>query len=231
MLPFSIEEIVGTTTRGRPNAFERRHVKTMNATKNPTPFQQIFAAFCVFIADLCIFLFFLASASKFRQLLIRTICYFTNQLQREFHSNVAIATQKLFSYSALFAKLTNLFKPWRVYSPLSLAGEDGRGLIRAAEQRVGAELTNLSKRTLIQMSLYGHLSTSHPRQQTNLSKPFLSKTMKAFVGAHRCVRPKIAEILKFFSLIYFCGELFLLFASGFTEKKNLYALFLAKVAV
>jgi hypothetical protein len=32
--------------------------------------------------------------------------------------------------------------------------------------------TNLFKRTLIQMSLYGHLTTRHPRQKTNLFKLF-----------------------------------------------------------
>jgi hypothetical protein len=76
----------------------------------PTPFQHIFAAFCVLMANSCVFLFFLNLASKSRALLITDYTTDTNQFQREFDSNVAIATQELFSYSRFFAKLTNLLK-------------------------------------------------------------------------------------------------------------------------
>jgi hypothetical protein len=90
----------------------------MEMNRYLTLFQQIFAVFCVLIAEICILLFFSILTSKLSQLLIEACCHFappttsinTNQFQREFNSNVAIRTQKLASYSKLFAKLTNLFK-------------------------------------------------------------------------------------------------------------------------
>jgi hypothetical protein len=70
----------------------------MTATKNnsfSTHVQQIFAAFCFFVTDSCILLFFSNLASKSRLLLITAKAKFLknpNQSQREFDSNVAIAT-------------------------------------------------------------------------------------------------------------------------------------------
>jgi hypothetical protein len=67
----------------------------MPATRNSsfsTLFQQIFAAFCVFIADSCILLFFPKPASKFKKLLIATDALSTNRFQTNFDSNVAIRT-------------------------------------------------------------------------------------------------------------------------------------------
>jgi hypothetical protein len=78
----------------------------------PTLFQQIFAAFCLLLADSCISLFFLVLNSKLAQLLITTDCLLpspfaeggvlslradeggevTHQNQTNFDSNVAIAT-------------------------------------------------------------------------------------------------------------------------------------------
>jgi hypothetical protein len=42
--------------------------------------------------------------------LMQQLSKIPNQFQREFDSNGAIATQELFSYLTLFAKLTNLLK-------------------------------------------------------------------------------------------------------------------------
>jgi hypothetical protein len=76
-----------------------RGVLSLRADNCSSHFQQISVASCVLIAEICIFLFFLNLASKFHQLLIRfnetNINLeegFTNQFQREFDSNVAIAT-------------------------------------------------------------------------------------------------------------------------------------------
>jgi hypothetical protein len=93
----------------------------MSATKNssfPTHFQQIFAAFRVFIAEacchfappICIFLFSRVLASKFQQLLITEYATETNEIQREFYSNVRIATFETFPASKQSHKNTNLFK-------------------------------------------------------------------------------------------------------------------------
>jgi hypothetical protein len=96
-----------------PTQINSRSVLSLRAADTfSTNFQQIFAACCVLLTKICILLFFRKSASKSLQLLITTIHHFTNQFQREFDSNVAIRTQELFSYSRLFAKLTNLFKPF-----------------------------------------------------------------------------------------------------------------------
>jgi hypothetical protein len=95
-------------------------------------FQQIFAAGCVLMTKICIFLFFSNLASKFSELLIRTICFFTNRIQREFLFNVAIATSGDFLASKHPRQKTNFSKR-------------------------GVGNTNLFKRTLIQMSPYGHL--------------------------------------------------------------------------
>jgi hypothetical protein len=71
-------------------------------------------AICNFMANICIFLFFFVSASKFNQLLITNhgiIAKNPNRIQREFHSNVAIATQEFSSASKHPRKNTNFFKP------------------------------------------------------------------------------------------------------------------------
>jgi hypothetical protein len=77
-----------------------------------THFQQIFAAFCGLIAEICILLFFLLSASKSQQLLITDKSTKTNQFQREFDSNVHIATFEILLASKRLASKTNLFKPF-----------------------------------------------------------------------------------------------------------------------
>jgi hypothetical protein len=77
----------------------------------PTHLQQIFAAFCLLLAESCIFLFFLMLAPKSCLLLIMNTAA-TSKNQTEIKGN------------------------------------------------------------LIQMSLYGHLTTSHPRQKTNFPKQF-----------------------------------------------------------
>jgi hypothetical protein len=64
----------------------------MRSSNYSTVFQQIFAAFCVLIAKICILLSFSVLASKFHDLLITTEALKTNRIQREFDSNVRIAT-------------------------------------------------------------------------------------------------------------------------------------------
>jgi hypothetical protein len=61
----------------------------------PTHLQQIFAAFCLLLAESCIFLFFLMLAPKSCLLLIMNTAATSkksNRNQREFDSNVAIRT-------------------------------------------------------------------------------------------------------------------------------------------
>jgi hypothetical protein len=114
VLPSFIEENSSAVGTMSVRCFEGKEsseiMTTQIISESMAVFQQIFAAFCVLIADLCILLFFQNFASKLLQLLI---------------TNAAPESQK----------------------------------------------TNLFKRTLIQMSLYGHLTTSHSRQKTNFLKP------------------------------------------------------------
>jgi hypothetical protein len=83
------------------------------------PFQQIFAAFCVLMTEACchfapptrISLFFHQSNSKSVQLLITDNSAKTNRIQREFDSNVAIATFEFSSAPKAPRQKTNFFKP------------------------------------------------------------------------------------------------------------------------
>jgi hypothetical protein len=79
-------------------------------------------------------LFFLASASKSRALLIVIKSKFSenpNEIQREFDSNVRIATFETSLGSKSCRQKTNLLKPKRVKAPspsASLRAQWGRGL-------------------------------------------------------------------------------------------------------
>jgi hypothetical protein len=83
-----------------------------------SPFQQSFPALCVLLAEACchfapptcILLFFLNLASKSHQLLITAYTVYTNRIQREFDSNVAIATFEFLLASKPSRQKTNLFK-------------------------------------------------------------------------------------------------------------------------
>jgi hypothetical protein len=77
----------------------------------PTPFQQIFAAFCVLMTDSYIFLFFCNLASKFQQLLIIANAADINRIQREFLFNNCIASQNYFSSLSQCRKNPNFLKP------------------------------------------------------------------------------------------------------------------------
>jgi hypothetical protein len=105
---------------------EARNKMTINTSS--TPFHH-------FMAKICILLFFLVFASKFRQSLITDNAAITNQMQREFLFNNCIQSQEFFSRLSQHPKKTNFFK-----------------------------------RTLIQMALYRHLTTTHPPKLTNLFK-------------------------------------------------------------
>jgi hypothetical protein len=75
-----------------------------------TPNSSYSTDFRDFMAKTCILLFFSVLASKLRSLLITAYVANTNQIQREFHSNVAIATQEFSPASKQSHKKTNLFK-------------------------------------------------------------------------------------------------------------------------
>jgi hypothetical protein len=76
-----------------------------------THFQQIFAAFCVFMTEICILLFFFVSNSKLVKLLITPNPTSTNRIQRNFDSNVAIWTFETSPASKHPRQKTNLLKP------------------------------------------------------------------------------------------------------------------------
>jgi hypothetical protein len=137
MLPFSIEEIVrvcysaptknylsvGTAFLPSVDLNERMpKMNTISTKRSSTIFGMDSTTFHHFIAKTCIFLFFFVSNSKLAQLLIIDYAVKTNQIQREFHSNVAIATQKLFSRLSTYSKRSNLFKPSFPLRSLYLCG-------------------------------------------------------------------------------------------------------------
>jgi hypothetical protein len=99
-------------------------IETSNG-RLPTHFQQIFAAFFALMAKTCILLFFLNLASKLRALLITTETLSTNRIQREFHSNVAIATFEFFLASSHPRQKTNLLKR---FIPLPQCFGEGLGV-------------------------------------------------------------------------------------------------------
>jgi hypothetical protein len=110
-------------------------MRTIQFNTASTRFQQIFATFCIFITKTCILLFFQILASKLNQLLITTETLSTNRFQREFHSNVAIATQEFFLASSHPRQKTNLPKPLASMFPSPNGG--GVLSLRAAEKGLG----------------------------------------------------------------------------------------------
>jgi hypothetical protein len=115
------------------------------ADKFMAGFQQIFAPFCVLLAEICIFLFFHISASKFQKLLITANAANTNQIQREFDSNVAIATFEFSLASKHLRQKTNLLKPFS--APLLLLPlRSGATCCHFARSRGKAEMGDTSCR-------------------------------------------------------------------------------------
>jgi hypothetical protein len=125
MLPFSIEEIVrvcysaptknylsvGTAFLPSVDLNERMpKMNTISTKRSSTIFGMDSTTFHHFIAKTCIFLFFFVSNSKLAQLLIIDYAVKTNQIQREFHSNVAIRTFGLFPASSHLRQTTNFPK-------------------------------------------------------------------------------------------------------------------------
>jgi hypothetical protein len=103
----------------------------------PTLFRQIFAAFCVLIAETYISLFFHFSASKLARLLITNTAIITNRIQREFLFNNCIQSQEFSSASKHSHQKTNFYKQisallsspkWR-----GVGGEVGVLSLRAAD--------------------------------------------------------------------------------------------------
>jgi hypothetical protein len=150
---------------------------------------------CRFMTKICIFLSFFVFASKFRQLLItieRLLSRTPPSLAEGVQSlraadNSLPAFQRIFAtYCQLMAKIC-IFLSFFVFAskvrlllitierllsqtPPSLAGEAGRGF------------TNLFKRTLIQMSLYGHLKSVQP-QNPRANKQTFSNFFSVFFAS------------------------------------------------
>jgi hypothetical protein len=78
-----------------------------------------------FLANHWLFLFFTVSASKLRSLLITTEMLSTNQIHREFDSNVAIRTFEILPASKFVSQKTNFLKP--ISLPLRSGGRVGDG--------------------------------------------------------------------------------------------------------
>jgi hypothetical protein len=76
----------------------------------PRPFQQIFAAFCVLMAEIWFLLFFQKLASKSEKLLIMSNRCLSNGIQTNFDSNVAIRTFEFSSASKQPHQKTNFLK-------------------------------------------------------------------------------------------------------------------------
>jgi hypothetical protein len=145
-------------------------------------FQQIFAPFCVLLAEICTFLFFHISASKFQKLLITAYDVDTNRIQREFDSNVAIATQEFSLASKHLRQKTNLLKPFS--APLLLLPlRSGGGVLslRAAERRLGwgilraADTNQIQREFLFNNGIQSQSTlpaSSSLRKKTNLYKLF-----------------------------------------------------------
>jgi hypothetical protein len=175
-----------------------------------THFQQMFAAFCVLMTEacchfappMCILLFFLNLASKLQQLLITANATNTNQIQREFHSNVRIATFETDLASSHPPQKTNLFKltcvtcATRALSPFLNAlgkglGDGGFILLRRYTQ-------TKSKGNFCLITVYTHKNILQP-QNTRAKKQTFSNAFLPSVSPLLCVRRLsfvLAEVLK-----------------------------------
>jgi hypothetical protein len=122
-------------------------------------FQQIFAPFCALMAKICISLFFRISASKPRLLLIINNASEgkkSNQIQRKFDSNVAIATFETVLASSHPRQKTNLFKPSLVVKlPPCEAGRAGVGITLPKQTE--------SKGNFCLITVYNHKTLFQPQ--------------------------------------------------------------------
>jgi hypothetical protein len=143
-------------------------------------FGMVSTAFCHFIAKIWFLLFFFASASKLRQLLIMTTSQFSNQFQREFDSNVAIRTFEFSSASSLPCQTTNLLKRRPAVTsrrrPLFFPP------CEAGRVRVGIRQTE-SKGNFCLITVYNHKTLFYAQafraKKTNFSKLFFSLSLRS----------------------------------------------------
>jgi hypothetical protein len=137
-------------------------------------FRQIFAPFSALMAKICISLFFRISASKSRLLLIMNNASDSkksNQIQREFDSNVAIATFETVLASSHPPQKTNLRKLFCSASPflcssalssLSFSVRSHRRLMLSAEMLNCYHQTE-SKGNFCLITVYSHKTLSQPQ--------------------------------------------------------------------
>ena len=149
--------------------------------------------FHYFMAKTCILLFFLVSASKSRLLLITTTCTISNEIQREFLFNVAIATRDAFLASSHSRQNTNLLKLFALcFRLLSFAEMQSTNRI----QREFLFNNCIQSQNPVPAS-------SLPRQKTNLHKPFCTHSLRSGekVGGWGYFAPPI--------LLFLCGDAFI----------------------
>jgi hypothetical protein len=85
-------------------------MNTIPSKNSSISFGMDLSTFRYFMTKICIFLFFRILNSKSHQLLITTESKFTNRIQREFDSNVRIATFQISPASSHPHQTTNLLK-------------------------------------------------------------------------------------------------------------------------
>jgi hypothetical protein len=128
------------------------------------------AAFCSFIAKICILLFFTVSASKLVQLLITAYDTHTNRIQREFHSNVRIATFGASLASSHPRQNSNFFNRELLslcFCSLPQCFGEGLGMgVRAETNRIQREF--LFNNGILSQNTFP--ASKHPRKKTNFFK-------------------------------------------------------------
>jgi hypothetical protein len=121
--------------------------------------------FCVFITEICILLFILVYASKLRQLLIINDAYDTNRIQREFDSNVRIAT---FDHKT-FAPKNKLSQTLACFCSLRQRFGEGLGM------GYHADTNRIQREFLFNNCIHSHsivLASNYTRKKTNFFKRF-----------------------------------------------------------
>jgi hypothetical protein len=130
-----------------------------------TAFHRIFAFLWRIHVFLCLFLF--SPQNRPHYLSQRILC-FTNRIQREFDSNVRIATFDIFLASSHPRRKTNFFKQFALLPLLAKRGEGwGEGMLRANTNRIQREF--LFNNGIQSQKLFSCLSQCP--KMTNLFKP------------------------------------------------------------
>jgi hypothetical protein len=139
-------------------------------------FNILLPAFCSFIAKICIFLFLSASNSKLYSLLITPIHCFTNRIQREFDSNVAIRTFEIFLASKPPRQKTNFPKHFLLFLSVLCVFVVKLFLLQIAEVLKRYPQTE-SKGNFCLITVYNHKTLFQPqaipaKRQTFSNKSF-----------------------------------------------------------